>query len=325
MVLTPTQRALLGLLADGEFHSGAELGQTLGVSRAAIWKALGKLEALELPLERARRHGYRIAGGIDLHDAAAIRAGLGDAARDLLRDIRVLEVVDSTNEQAKRAADALNGGGICYLAECQTGGRGRLGRHWVSPFARNLYLTVAWEFDGGIAVVEGLSLAVGVAVRRALAAVGVIDIGLKWPNDLLRAGHKLGGILIEVIGDPQGLCRVITGIGINVAMPAAAARAIDQPWRDLSDCGVSRDRLAVALLDQLLPLLHGFPERGFRAYRGEWEAAHVHQGRPVRIGTGSRATDGIARGVNDRGALALECADGLRFIGGGEVSLREVS
>ena len=81
MVLTPAQRALLGLLADGEFHSGAELGQTLGVSRAAIWKALGKLEALELPLERTRRHGYRIAGGIDLHDAAAIRAGLGNAAR----------------------------------------------------------------------------------------------------------------------------------------------------------------------------------------------------------------------------------------------------
>ncbi len=323
MVLTPAQRALLGLLADGEFHSGAELGQTLGVSRAAIWKALGKLEELELPLERTRQHGYRIVGGLDLHDAAAIRAALSDATRTLLRDISVLEVIDSTNEQAKRAADPLSGGGICYLAERQTGGRGRLGRRWVSPFARNLYLTVAWEFDGGIAVVEGLSLAVGVAARRALAAVGVTDIGLKWPNDLLRSGRKLGGILIEVIGDPQGLCRVITGIGINVAMPAAAAREIDQPWRDLSDCCVSRDRLAAALLDQLLPLLHGFPERGFRAYRGEWEAAHVHQGRPVRISTGSRATDGIARGVNDQGALALECADGLRFISGGEVSLRE--
>ena len=323
MVLTPGQRALLGLLADGEFHSGAELGQALGVSRAAIWKALGKLEALELPLERTRPHGYRIAGGVDLHDTAAIRAALGDAARSLLRDINVFDVIDSTNEQAKRAADPLNGGGICYLAERQTGGRGRLGRRWVSPFACNLYLTVAWEFDGGIAVVEGLSLAVGVAARSALAAVGVTDIDLKWPNDLLRSGRKLGGILIEVIGDPQGLCRVITGIGINVAMPAAAAREIDQPWRDLSDCRISRDRLAAALLEQLLPLLHDFPERGFRAYRREWEAAHVHQGRPVRISTGSRVVDGIARGVNEQGALALECADGLRFISGGEVSLRE--
>lgn len=323
MVLTPAQRALLGLLADGEFHSGAELGQALGVSRAAIWKALGKLEELELPLERTRQHGYRIAGGVDLHDAANIRAALGDAARSLLRDIDVIDVIDSTNEQAKRAADPLGGRAICYLAERQTGGRGRLGRRWVSPFARNLYLTVAWEFDGGLAVVEGLSLAVGVAARSALAAVGVTDIGLKWPNDLLRSGRKLGGILIEVIGDPQGVCRVITGIGINVAMPAAAACAIDQPWRDLSDCRVSRDRLAAALLDQLLPLLHGFPERGFRAYREEWEAAHVHQDRSVRISTGSRVIDGIARGVNAQGALALECPDGLRFISGGEVSLRE--
>jgi BirA family biotin operon repressor/biotin-[acetyl-CoA-carboxylase] ligase len=323
MVLTPAQRALLGLLADGEFHSGAELGQALGVSRAAIWKTLGKLEELELPLERTRQHGYRIAGGVDLHDAAAIRVALGDAARSLLRDITVVDVIDSTNEQAKRAADPLNGGGICYLAERQTGGRGRMGRRWVSPFARNLYLTVAWEFDGGIAVVEGLSLAVGVAARRALAAIGVTDIGLKWPNDLLRSGRKLGGILIEVIGDPQGVCRVITGIGINVAMPAVAAREIDQPWRDLSDCRVSRDRLAAALLEQLLPLLHGFPERGFRAYREEWEAAHVHQGRPVRISTGSRVIDGLARGVNEQGALALECSDGLRFFSGGEVSVRE--
>lgn len=324
MVLTPVQRRLLELLADGDCRSGAELGQALGVSRAAVWKALGRLEELDLPIERTRRQGYRIPGGLDLHHPDAVRALLGAEARGLLRDLVVLEEVDSTNEQAKRAADPVRGGGICYLAERQTGGRGRLGRRWVSPFARNLYLSVAWEFDGGIAVVEGLSLAVGVAARRALAAVGVPGVGLKWPNDLLRAGRKLGGILIEVSGDPEGVCRVVTGIGINVAMPAAAAAAIDQPWADLRDRPVLRDRLAAALLDQLLPLLRDFPERGFRAWRGEWEAAHVHQGRPVRVSSGARVLDGIAHGVDDRGALALACTDGLRHVSGGEVSLREV-
>lgn len=323
MVLTPVQRRLLELLTDGECRSGAELGQALGVSRAAVWKALGRLEELDIPIERLPRRGYRIPGGLDLHHADAIRAGLGDAARGLLRDLEVLEVVDSTNEHAKRTAAALRGGGACYLAECQTGGRGRLGRRWVSPFARNLYLSIAWEFDGGITVVEGMSLAVGVAARRALTALGVSGVGLKWPNDLLRGGRKLGGILIEVSGDPEGLCRVVTGIGINVAMPAAAATAIDQPWADLSDCHVSRDRLAAALLDQLLPLLRDFPEQGFRAWRSEWEAAHAHQGRPVRVSAGARVLDGIAHGVDDRGALALACADGLRHVSGGEVSLRE--
>ncbi len=321
MDLTPTQRGLLRLLADGASHSGAALGTELGVTRTAVWKALDGIAALGITVERIPRRGYRIPGGIDLHDGERIRAALAPPARALLAELQVLTVTESTNETAKGFTPT-PGRGSCCLAEYQTGGRGRLGRAWISPFARNLYCSLAWEFEGGIAALEGLSLAVGVAVRRALVALGTADVHLKWPNDLLRAGRKLGGILVEVAGDPEGRCRAVIGIGVNVAMPAAAADAIGQPWADLTDLGVRRDALAAAVLTELLPLLRDFPARGFGAYRAEWEAADRYRNRPVAIHAGSDRFEGIARGVNDRGALALEGADGWRWFSGGEISLR---
>lgn len=321
MDLTPTQHGLLRLLADGASHSGAALGAALGVSRTAVWKALDGIAALGVSVERVPRRGYRVPGGIDLHDGQRIRAALPPPAQALLAELQVLTVTESTNEAAKGFAPT-PGRGSCCLAEYQTGGRGRLGRAWVSPFARNLYCSLTWEFDDGIAALEGLSLAVGVAVRRALGVLGAADVRLKWPNDLLRERRKLGGILVEVTGDPQGLCRTVIGIGINVAMPAAASSAIDQPWADLADLRVSRDTLAATVLIELLPLLRDFPAQGFPVHRAEWEAADQYRDQPVAIRAGNSHHEGIARGVNDRGALALECADGLRWFSGGEVSLR---
>lgn len=324
MAVTATQQQLLHRLADGAFHSGTALGAALGISRTAVWKALDGIAALGIQVERAPRRGYRVPGGIDLHDRERILAALTPPARALLAELQVLTVAESTNESAK-AFPPTPGRGSCCLAEYQTGGRGRLGRTWVSPFARNLYCSLAWEFDGGIAALEGLSLAVGVAVRRALAALGAADVRLKWPNDLLRDGRKLGGILVEVTGDPEGRCRAVIGIGINVAMPAAATATIGQPWSDLANLRISRDALAAAVLTELLPLLRDFSTTGFAAHRAEWEASDHYRDRPVTITIGSNRREGIARGVNERGALALECADGLHWFSGGEVSLRGAS
>lgn len=321
MDLTPTQHGLLRLLADGASHSGAALGTALGVSRTAVWKALDGIAALGVSVERVPRRGYRVPGGIDLHDGQRIRAALPPPAQELLAELQVLTVTESTNEAAKGFAPT-PGRGSCCLAEYQTGGRGRLGRTWVSPFARNLYCSLTWQFDDGIAALEGLSLAVGVAVRRALAGLGAADVRLKWPNDLLREGRKLGGILVEVTGDPQGLCRTVIGIGINVAMPAAASSAIDQPWADLSGLRIARDALAAATLAELLPLLRDFPSHGFAAHRAEWESLDHYRDRPIVVTAGANRFAGIARGVDERGALAVESAEGLRWFSGGEISLR---
>ena len=137
--------------------------------------------------------------------------------------------MDSTNAEPMRQAEAGGAPGLVCTAEQQTAGRGRRGRQWVSPFASNLYLSLVWEFSQGAAALEGLSLAVGVAVARALAACDVPAVQLKWPNDVLHDGAKLGGILLEMTGDAAGACQVVVGVGSMCPCHAAGWRLLIRP------------------------------------------------------------------------------------------------
>jgi len=318
---------LLALLADGEFRSGQTLAEDLGVSRTAVWKQLRKLaDEAGIDIERVRGRGYRIPGGLDLLQAERIRRGLTPPAAALLGTLEVLDSVDSTNAELLRRAGEGAASGLVCTAERQTAGRGRRGRHWVSPYAGNIYLSLLWHFDEGAAALEGLSLAVGVAVAQALADCGVDGVRLKWPNDVLHDGAKLGGILLEMSGDADGPCQVVVGIGLNVAMPPAAAGAIEQAWTDLTAaCAGSppdRNALLAGLLNALLPLLAGFGSGGFAPWRERWQALDAFAQRSVVLDTGVRRLAGIARGVDARGALCLETATGVQHMHGGEVSLR---
>ncbi|MGI9295270.1 MAG: biotin--[acetyl-CoA-carboxylase] ligase, partial [Pseudomonadales bacterium] len=210
---------LLSLLSAGQYVSGQELANALGVSRTAVWKQLNKLDEYGLEVESVKGRGYRIAGGIDLLDAASITAGMTTLSRNLLSRLDVRETVGSTNAEAMAQIAAGCGSGYVCTAEQQSAGRGRRGRQWVSPYARNLYISAVWEYSQGAAVLEGMSLAVGVVVARALKACGVAPVQLKWPNDVLHEGAKLGGILLEMTGDAAGACQVVVGIGLNVSMP----------------------------------------------------------------------------------------------------------
>ena len=149
---------------------------------------------------------------------------------------------------------------------------------------------------------------------------------MKWPNDVLVDGAKLGGILLEMTGDASGSCQVVVGVGLNVDMPESAAGGIDQAWTDLRRLGggetATRSRLLAALLNELLPLLHDFEETGFGPWRQRWQALDAHAGRGVVLVSGEQRLAGIARGVDDRGALQLETASGVQQIYGGEISLR---
>jgi len=318
---------LLPLLASGDFRSGQDLADALGVSRTAVWKQLKALADLGLEIESVRGRGYRIPAGIDLLDARAVQSGLTDRARALLARLDLLETIDSTNAEVLRQLELGAPGGLVCSAEQQTAGRGRRGRTWVSPFARNLYLSAAWQYHQGAAALEGLSLAVGVAVARALAAFGLPPVQLKWPNDVLFQGAKLGGILLEMSGDAAGTCSVVVGVGLNVAMPAAAGRDIDQAWTDIERASggshPGRSALLAALINELLPLLAGFEQAGFAPWRDEWMALDAYADQPVVLNTGAQALAGIARGVDARGALQLEtAAAGRQSIFGGELSLR---
>jgi BirA family biotin operon repressor/biotin-[acetyl-CoA-carboxylase] ligase len=326
-------QALLAVLADGCFHSGQELGEILGVSRAAVWKQLQKLEPLGIRLQSVKGKGYCLEGGLELLSASSIVAGLDPLARQLLAQLDIHPVIDSTNAQALR--DGLTcGSGYTCLAEFQTAGRGRRGRTWVSPFGKNIYLSLLWTFDGGAAELEGLSLAIGVTIAEVLQRLGVSDIQLKWPNDVLWRKRKLAGILLEMTGDPAGVCQVVVGIGVNVAMPAEAADSIDQPWVDMRSIlnelnlpaeSLGRNQLVAALLSELLPLLSRYQLDRFASYRMRWETLNAYAGKTVEVRMANSEVVGELLGVNEAGALRLQTAAGEQLFYGGEISLRVAS
>ncbi|MFC6670889.1 HTH domain-containing protein [Marinobacterium aestuariivivens] len=168
-----TIRSLLSVLADGQFHSGQELGAQLKVSRSAIWKQIRKLEDFGIEIYSVKGRGYRLPGGLDLLDADLFQDGLDETVATQLGDVRFELSIPSTNLLAMQQLQQQTGHGHLYVAEQQTAGRGRRGRHWVSPFARNLYFSLVWRFPQGAASLEGLSLAVGLGLSRGLRRLGL--------------------------------------------------------------------------------------------------------------------------------------------------------
>jgi BirA family biotin operon repressor/biotin-[acetyl-CoA-carboxylase] ligase len=316
-------RHILDLLADGQFHSGEELGLLLGVSRAAVWKHLQKLEGLGIKLLSIKGRGYCIDGGLDLLDLKKITACMGSS---LPLNLNLFPLIDSTNSYLMRHNNPAMQ--VC-LAESQSAGRGRRGRVWVSPFAQNIYCSVGWGFEGGVGVLEGLSLVVGLVIVRTLQRYGVSGLELKWPNDVLYRNQKLAGVLIEMTGDPAGYCQVVIGMGINVGMSNELSYSIEQPWIDVRSifiqqglADLSRNLLVATLIDELVSVLDGYEQAGFVSYCAEWQSLNAYAGQRVELRNGNLTYSGVCLGVTDTGALLLETAQGKEMFHGGEVSLR---
>ncbi|MDX9688834.1 biotin--[acetyl-CoA-carboxylase] ligase [Halopseudomonas formosensis] len=315
---------LLKMMSDGQFHSGEELGRALGVSRAAVWKTLKRLEDDGYPLQRVRGKGYRVPQGASMLDLSAIQAA-AEASGDPI-GWQLLDAVDSTNaELMRQLAGSGAGGGIrICIAEQQTSGKGRRGRAWVSPYAQNIYLSVAAPFSEGAQKLEGLSLLVGLVLVESLEAVGFRDVGLKWPNDILLDGRKLAGILVEIAGDLTSDCVAVIGVGVNVLMTAEGG--IDQAWTSLllsrQRGALDRNALIGEFLRRLLAALERFRREGFQPFVDSWHRYHLWQGREVRVQAGDNSWTGKAMGVDARGALRLQTAAGEMLLHGGEVTLR---
>jgi BirA family biotin operon repressor/biotin-[acetyl-CoA-carboxylase] ligase len=320
-------RLLLSALSSERAISGTELAARFGVTRAAIWKQIESLRELGIGIEAAAGAGYRLVWPIELLDATIIRAGMPLAQRDRLSELDIRWQVDSTNsELMRRAADVALDRIVC-LAETQSAGRGRRGRSWYSPLAGNVYCSVLRRFPHGMAGLSGLSLAVGVAVIRALADCGIDDIGLKWPNDVLAHGKKLGGILVELGGEFLGPCHAVIGVGINLRLHAADD-AIEQPWTDLAIlCDAtppSRNRLAAHLIARLLDALDDFAMHGFAAFVDTYAQHDLLVGKAIRLSTPQGSQDGIAMGVDARGALRMSESGEIRSYDSVEVSVRSI-
>lgn len=317
---------LIELLADGRFHSGQSLGQRLGISRAAVWKHLRTLDELGLEVHAVRGRGYRLADPFEPLDSRLIESRIDTAIRARLQSLEVLPAIDSTSSYLKRCPVSPLGGELrACVAEWQSAGRGRRGRRWISPYGTSLYLSLAAEVSESLLAAGGLSLAVAITVAEALQACGLQEPGLKWPNDIYYQGRKLAGILLDLSGESGGPYRVVIGVGVNLKVPAVAARQIDQPWTDLSRSGVSvsRSELAGSIISGLVRTLDVFNQHGLRAFIKDWERLDLVNGRAVELHHENEPMiTGVARGIDPRGALLIEHNGVTRSYHAGEVSIR---
>ncbi|WP_447927665.1 biotin--[acetyl-CoA-carboxylase] ligase [Vreelandella sp. EE27] len=319
---------LMRLLSDGEVHSGEALGQALGVSRAAVWKQLKKLEAMGVELVAVKGRGYRLAHPLEPLEGQQVVAKLPAEARHLLARLFVEDQLPSSNEYLRARFDQGAGHGEVCLVELQTAGRGRRGRVWSTPWGQSLMMSLGWRFEAGVASLEGLSLAVGVVVCQVLERHGVAP-KLKWPNDILLAEQgrelgKLAGILIEVTGDAAGPCEAVIGMGMNLSLPESLRESIGQPVAALFDekPGLSRNQLAAEVIAGLLAMLAEFEESGFGVWRDAWNARHAYAGLSVRVLQGVGESEAVAGDVDESGNLWVTEDGQPRRLSGGEISVR---
>lgn len=260
--------------------------------------------------------------GIEVLSAGDILQYAGDSCREDI--LQIYRSIGSTNDAAMQQLADLDE--VVCIAETQLAGKGRRGRNWVSPFGCNIYLTIGRHLRCDISQLEGLSLVVGMAAVEVLRQMGLTGIGLKWPNDLLLDGGKLGGILVELRAPGDDRVGVVIGLGINLAMTATEAISIDQAWSQVGGhLHFSRNELAGRLIRQVSAAVQKFEQVGFAAFAELWPDYNAYMGEQVRIIRGDEVFEGIDQGVDESGNLMLLSSDQITTHNAGEVSLRPVA
>ena len=311
-------------MSDGRFHSGQALAHEFNLSRSSIFNALAQAESMGLTIHAVRGRGYRMPEPVEWLDGVTVADHLGRVAAAYT--IHVHDSVDSTNTALMAAA--LNGAadGTLVCTEHQQSGKGRRGRQWHSVLGGSLTFSLLWRFENGLQSLSGLSLAVGLAIARAVNRHSRHPVRLKWPNDVLVDYRKLAGILVEVQGDMHGAAFAVVGVGLNVRMSGAQRDAVDQAVVDLAEMGVAvgRNRLLADCLLELHAVLRLFRQHGFAPLREDWLKLDAYAGRAVALALpDARSVRGMASGVDETGAFLLRDAQAtLRPYSGGEISLR---
>lgn len=323
---SPLQLKLLHQLADGQCHSGNSLGQQLGVSRTAVWKHIRQLAELGLLIKRLPQQGYQLVTPMQALDEQLIRHYLANKPFTKALDFHLFASIDSTNRFLK---DFSHGTSLTICcAETQTNGRGRFGRHWISPFGENIYFSSRWELHCCLSHLSGLSLVVGLAILASLHDSNIQEnLQLKWPNDVLWGDKKLCGILIEIIAETNGCAQVIIGIGINVNTATQHEILIGKPWCSLYEITghhFDRNVILANLIYQLDRHLEQFLQQGFAAFSSHWQEVDYLLGKQIAVAQPNGLITGQACGVNELGQLCLKDEQGtLHYLSSGDASLHD--
>jgi BirA family biotin operon repressor/biotin-[acetyl-CoA-carboxylase] ligase len=323
--------ALLEQLADGREYPRASLRASLGPEAAEFDRQLDVLHATGLAILETADERLRLADRIDWIEVGAIESALNARNRQRIESLTRSVELESTNRHLLSLDPPARGLTRISIAEFQSAGRGRRGRRWSMPPGSGIAMSAAWAFDEPPANLAALSLAVGAAARRAILAVTGLEIGLKWPNDLVVDNGKLGGILVELATLANGICHVVAGIGINVKVPPgylATVSDFSDGARDLSTqaprWATDRPALAAGLIEQFVELFSGYAGTGFGPYRAEWLAAHILDGKAVELRARKAVEYATVRGIGNDGALIVEDRSGnRRRILSGDVTIRE--
>ncbi|MFK7957896.1 MAG: biotin--[acetyl-CoA-carboxylase] ligase [Lysobacterales bacterium] len=323
MALTTTQLALIRMLADGQVHSGVALGESLGISRAAVWKALKNLATYGLVVEQRAGSGYWLSEPLDLLNADEIAQHLTESSAKRC-ELVILPSCESTNSELRDSTMPAAPGYRAVLSEHQSAGRGRQGRPWRSTFGQGVYCSIGQELDGGLDRLAAMSLVIGVGVCRALDAVGITEAGLKWPNDLWIQDKKLGGILLEADGEFAGPCRWIAGVGVNWRLTGTVD--IDQDWTDVYTLTggqlPSRNQFCALLIEQMMLVCERFSQEGLEPFLPSFEQRDVLRGRAVSVTRGTDTMHGTAEGLTHSGELIVRSGQEVVHVSSGEVSVR---
>ncbi|WP_440056174.1 bifunctional biotin--[acetyl-CoA-carboxylase] ligase/biotin operon repressor BirA [Pseudoalteromonas sp. T1lg65] len=319
------KQVILNALNRGEFVSGQELGEQLGISRAAVAKHIKALQQLGIDIFCVNGRGYKLNQSLPLISQHKLQV-LWQQTFTTVCPIEYHAIIDSTNSELMRRLqnkEALSSGHV-LVAEMQNAGRGRRGRVWQSPFGANLYYSYYWCFDGGMQAAMGVSIAAGLAVFDTLKALYNLDVELKWPNDVYLQGQKLAGILVELEGQIEGPCHLVIGIGMNIQMPENAAESIEQAWTDLNShsADVDKNQLVVELTHYLAQRLTQYQRSGLSEMVTVWNTLNAFQGELIELTTGQRQWRGICEGIDELGGLLLRQDGELKSYYGGEISVR---
>ena len=316
---------LLEIISSGEVHSGEELATKLNVSRAAVWKSIRYLKTLGLKIKAIRGKGYCLDKKFEFLSPQDIRKMMSKRSKKSCQDIDIFFQIKSTNLHLLNRLSHNSIHGFTIFAEYQSEGRGRRNKKWISPIGSGVCFSIGWHFEVMPISLELLSLYMGVAVARSLDSIGIENVGLKWPNDIIVGERKIGGILLDIKGESTGPLNIVIGIGINYELPKHPPLNIDQPVTDIcSTTGerFSRNMISAILLSNIFEILYDLELGKNLNLINEWRKYDCYLGRKAALILPNQKIIGVLKGVDDQGSLLMLVDGELSSFRSGEVSLR---